>query len=73
MKARMSFGKTTSIETFGKKLLRGVVFADVEAVEQPGLEEMYRLRKERRCIDQYDGWGREPGQHHRRASPTTTE
>ena len=39
MKAKKSFGKTTSIETFEKKLLRGDVFADVEAVERPGVEE----------------------------------
>lgn len=45
MKARKSFGKTTSIDTFEKKLLRGDVFADVEAIERPGLEEMYRLVK----------------------------
>lgn len=46
MKARKSFGKTTSIETFEKKLLRGDVFADVEAIERPGLMEMYQLVKE---------------------------
>ena len=45
MKAKKSFGKTTSIETFEKKLLRGDVFTDVEAVERPGLEEMYQLVK----------------------------
>lgn len=45
MKARKSFGKTTSIETFEKKLLRGDVFADVEAIERPGLVEMYQLVK----------------------------
>lgn len=45
MKASKSFGKTTSIETFEKKLLRGDVFAGVEAIERPGLEEMYRLVK----------------------------
>ncbi len=45
MKARKSFGKTTSIKTFEKKLLRGDVFADVEAIERPGLEEMYQLVK----------------------------
>ena len=45
MKAHKSFGKTTSIKTFEKKLLRGDVFADVEAIERPGLEEMYQLVK----------------------------
>ncbi len=45
IKARKSFGKTTSIETFQKKLLRGEVFSSVERIERPGLEEMYRLIK----------------------------
>ena len=45
IKARKSFGKTTSIETFQKKLLRGPIFADVERIEQAGLEEMYQLIK----------------------------
>lgn len=45
IKARKSFGKTTSIETFQKKLLRGPIFADVESIEQAGLEEMYQLIK----------------------------
>lgn len=45
MKARKSFGKSTSIETFEKKLLRGDVFADVEAIERQGLVEMYDLVK----------------------------
>ena len=45
IKARKSFGKTTSIETFQKKLLRGEMFSDVEGLECPGLEEMYNLIK----------------------------
>jgi len=45
IKARRSFGKTTSIETFQKKLLRGEMFADVECIERPGLEELYNLIK----------------------------
>lgn len=45
IKARKSFGKTTSIETFQKKLLRGPILADVERIEQAGLEEMYQLIK----------------------------
>lgn len=45
IRASKSFGKTTTIETFQKKLLRGEMFADVDAVERPGLEEMYNLIK----------------------------
>ena len=45
IKARRSFGKTTSIETFQKKLLRGEMFSDVECIERPGLEELYNLIK----------------------------
>lgn len=40
-KASNSFGKSTSIETLEKKLLRGDVFAQVEHIERPGLEELY--------------------------------
>lgn len=45
IKARRSFGRTTSIETFQKKLLRGEMFSDVECIERPGLEELYNLIK----------------------------
>lgn len=41
IKASDSFGKTTSIETLEKKLLRGDLFKDVECIERPGLEELY--------------------------------
>lgn len=43
MKAQRSFGKTTSIETLEKKLLRGPLFADVEHVEGVGLQELYDM------------------------------
>ncbi len=36
-----SFGKSTSIETLEKKLLRGPVFANVDHIGRPGLEELY--------------------------------
>lgn len=36
-----SFGKTTSIDTLEKKLLRGDVFSQVDHIERPGLEELY--------------------------------
>lgn len=36
-----SFGKSTSIETLEKKLLRGDVFSQVDHIERPGLEELY--------------------------------
>lgn len=45
IRASKSFGKTTSIETFQKKLLRGEVFTGVERIEAQGLEEMYNLLK----------------------------
>lgn len=43
MKAQRSFGKTTSIETLEKKLLRGPLFADVEHIEGVGLQELYDM------------------------------
>jgi len=42
-KAQKSFGRTTSIETLQKKLLRGVAFADVTGIERHGLEETYDM------------------------------
>lgn len=36
-----SFGKSTSIETLEKKLLRGDMFSGVDHIERPGLEELY--------------------------------
>ena len=47
IRAQKSFGKSTSIETFQKKLLRGKFFADVECIERVGLQEMYDLIKSR--------------------------
>ncbi len=41
IKAQNNFGKTTSIETFEKKLLRGDTFSEVEHIEAVGLREMY--------------------------------
>lgn len=41
IKASNSFGKTTSIETLQKKLLRGKHFTDVDHIGQAGLEELY--------------------------------
>lgn len=37
-----SFGKSTSIETLEKKLLRGDMFSSVDHIERPGLEELYK-------------------------------
>lgn len=45
IRAKKSFGKTTSIETFQKKLLRGAMFADVEGIERTGLQEIYDVIK----------------------------
>ena len=41
IKASNSFGKTTSIDTLQKKLLRGDLFAGVDHIGQSGLEELY--------------------------------
>lgn len=45
IRAQKSFGKTTTIDIFQKKLLRGEVFADVERIESSGLEELFQLIK----------------------------
>lgn len=42
-KAQKSFGRTTSIETLQKKLLRGVAFSDITGIERHGLEETYDM------------------------------
>lgn len=48
MKAQRSFGKTTSIETLEKKLLRGEAMAEVEHIEGAGLQELYdALRRQK--------------------------
>lgn len=41
IRASKSFGKSTSIETLQKKLLRGTMFSEVDHIERPGLEELY--------------------------------
>lgn len=41
IRASKSFGKSTSIETLEKKLLRGDMFSSVDHIERPGLEELY--------------------------------
>ncbi len=41
IRASKSFGKTTSIDTLQKKLLRGDTFADVDHIGSDGLQELY--------------------------------
>lgn len=41
IKASNSFGKSTSIDTLQKKLLRGDLFANVDHIGRQGLEELY--------------------------------
>ena len=41
IRASQSFGKSTSIDTLEKKLLRGTMFSGVDHIERPGLEELY--------------------------------
>lgn len=43
IKAQNNFGKSTSIETFERKLLRGPTFSEVEHIEKIGLQEMYDM------------------------------
>lgn len=45
IKAQNNFGKSTSVETFEKKLLRGEVFNDVSGIEKAGLVDMYDMLK----------------------------
>lgn len=43
LKAQNNFGRSTSVETFERKLLRGTMFSDVEHIERVGLVEMYEM------------------------------
>lgn len=43
LKAQNNFGKTTPVDTFERKLLRGEMFSEVEHIEQVGLSEMYEM------------------------------
>ncbi len=43
IKAQKNFGRSTSIETFERKLLRGETFSDIESIETVGLQEMYNM------------------------------
>lgn len=43
IRAKESFGKTTSPETLQKKLLRGDMFKDIVRIKEPGLMELYNL------------------------------
>lgn len=43
IRAKESFGKTTSPETLMKKLLRGDMFKDIVRIKEPGLMELYNL------------------------------
>ena len=45
VKASNNFGKSTSIETFERKLLRGSTFENVASVEHQGLKEMFLMLK----------------------------
>lgn len=44
-KAQGNFGKSTSLTTFERKLLRGETFEDIEGIEQLGLKEMFMMMK----------------------------
>ncbi len=43
LKAQNNFGKSTPLDTFERKLLRGEMFADVDHIDPVGLTEMYEM------------------------------
>lgn len=45
IKAQNNFGKSTDIDTFEKKLLRGSYFENVENIDRIGLQDMYNMLK----------------------------
>lgn len=51
IKAQNNFGKSTSIETFERKLLRGSYFTRVDHIEEAGLREMYDMLKSGKVQD----------------------
>ena len=53
IKAKESFGKTTSPETLQKKLLRGDMFKDVVCIKEHGLMELHALYKSRKTGIKY--------------------
>lgn len=42
-KAQNNFGRSTSLETFERKLLRGEMFSEIDHIEPVGLREMYDM------------------------------
>lgn len=44
-KAQGNFGRSTPLDTFERKLLRGETFEDIQAIEPLGLNEMYMMMK----------------------------
>jgi len=55
IRAKESFGRSTSMEVLEKKLLRGSAFAEVDHIERNGLEELYALlREEKYGIGAYE-------------------
>lgn len=45
IKASNNFGRSTTLETFQRKLLRGSTFSNVACIEQQGLKEMFFMLK----------------------------
>ena len=45
LKAQKNFGKSTTIETFERKLLRGAMFSEIEHIDRYGLAEMFDMLK----------------------------
>lgn len=46
LKAQNNFGKSTPLDTFERKLLRGTMFADVDHIGPVGLTEMYNMLRQ---------------------------
>lgn len=46
LKAQNNFGKSTPLDTFERKLLRGAMFADVDHIDTVGLTEMYNMLRQ---------------------------
>lgn len=51
IKAQNNFGKSTQIETFERKLLRGPIFKDIDHIDSTGLKEMYDMLKNSKTDD----------------------
>lgn len=49
LKAQNNFGRSTSLDTFERKLLRGEMFSEIDHIEQVGLKEMFDMLRSGDC------------------------